>query len=211
MNDTATIDTPTAPAADPEPAAPAVVTRPRRSYSDVDRLAALAALDANGGIVKRTARQLGIPVKTLEGWAKGRHGAVTPEQRAAARKDLQTALEDFALRLVGMDPRSFEGLSFKDLCVGLGITIDKILLLRGLPTAISRTQTAAGPDLSRMNDAELTAYVEKLRAEAASAADKYHDDNPTDDAPAEPEDGPPAGPGGGGVGAAEAAPGGGAG
>src|SRR4051812_44811606 len=115
MSDTTT-DTPAA------PAAPGPAPRSRRLYSDAERAAALAALDANGGNVKRTARHLSITVKTLSGWAKGRRGTITPEQRTEARKDLLAALEDFALRLVGMDPRTFADLSFKDVCVGLGIT-----------------------------------------------------------------------------------------
>jgi transcriptional regulator of acetoin/glycerol metabolism len=44
--------------------------RPRRG--DECRAAALAALEANRGNVARTARQLGLPRKTLEGWARGR-------------------------------------------------------------------------------------------------------------------------------------------
>jgi hypothetical protein len=31
----------------------------------------MAALDANAGNLKRTARQLGIPRKTLERWSRG--------------------------------------------------------------------------------------------------------------------------------------------
>ena len=40
----------------------------RRSYSDAERAEALAVLDANAGNVERTARHLGLPRKTLEGW-----------------------------------------------------------------------------------------------------------------------------------------------
>ncbi len=43
----------------------------RRVYSDEERATALAALDGNGGNRQRTARQLGIPRKTLATRASG--------------------------------------------------------------------------------------------------------------------------------------------
>ena len=43
----------------------------RRRYTDNERAAALTALAANCGNVERTARELGIPRKTLAQWARG--------------------------------------------------------------------------------------------------------------------------------------------
>src|SRR5436190_21494765 len=42
----------------------------KRAYSDDDRLFALRALEANGGNVSRTARELGLPLATLHQWAR---------------------------------------------------------------------------------------------------------------------------------------------
>jgi transposase-like protein len=39
-----------------------------RAYSDEDKAAALAALKANAGNVKRTATQVGVPARTVRRW-----------------------------------------------------------------------------------------------------------------------------------------------
>jgi len=43
----------------------------RHRYSDEERADALLALEANGGNLSRTARQMGIPRATLRLWAQG--------------------------------------------------------------------------------------------------------------------------------------------
>ncbi len=45
----------------------------KRVYSDEEKGLALAALDANNGIVARAARQLQIPRVTLLDWSQNRH------------------------------------------------------------------------------------------------------------------------------------------
>src|SRR5688572_27185246 len=124
--------------------------RPRRRYPDADRAAALAALDANGGNVDATARQLNIPRMTLSDWASGRRNPVGADMRDAAKQNLADALEAWAVKLIGIDPTTLPNLTLRDVAVAVGISIDKVLLLRGQPNAI--TLTTAGPDPSAMTD-----------------------------------------------------------
>lgn len=53
----------------------------RKRYSADFHALALAALDANDGNLTRTARELGVSRKTLEGWATGRRNPVPPALR----------------------------------------------------------------------------------------------------------------------------------
>src|SRR5438876_453768 len=59
---------------------PDAARRPRRrtkrnAYTGDDMVFALRALEANGGNVTRTARELGIPIATLHQWARGKRVA----------------------------------------------------------------------------------------------------------------------------------------
>lgn len=150
----------------------------RRRYSDEERAEALAALAANGGDLAATARQLGLPRKTLEGWARGRTPAPAADLRHEKKASLADRLDELAHALVG-DLLTDRVASYKDKALSMGIAIDKARLLRGQPTAI--TDHTHRPDLSRLTDAEL----EALEALAARV-------NPQPGAT-----GPPAGPGGG--------------
>jgi transposase-like protein len=108
------------------------VGRAYRHYSAGERAMVLAALAANGGNVKRTARQAGVPRKTLEGWAKGRRLAgVRGEVRHQGRADLADRFEDLAHRLLDAISARLAEASFRELVVALGIVVDKMVLLRG--------------------------------------------------------------------------------
>jgi hypothetical protein len=64
-------------------------------YLDEEKAAALAKLDLNHGNVNKTAGELGIPRKTLAGWAKGSHvKPVVQEIRQKKRQDLATRFEN---------------------------------------------------------------------------------------------------------------------
>jgi transposase-like protein len=108
---------------------------PRRQYSDAEKATALAALDANGGNVQGTAETLGIPESTLSGWAKGRgtNGDV-PKLRDIKKKDLADELEGIAYKLAKAIPDKIEEATLQQVTTSLGITIDKMQLLRGEAT-----------------------------------------------------------------------------
>lgn len=111
----------------------------KRQYSDNDKAIALAALDANEGNVLRTAKQLGIPHKTLDEWAKGRNQVPqVADLHKEKRKDLGDRLEDLAHSLVDILPDKIPEASLRDLAGALIVAVDKMQLLKGAPTAISK-------------------------------------------------------------------------
>ena len=122
----------------------------RRHYSDEERANALAALKANGGNVKRTALQLGIPHKTLDNWAKGVNHPGAAELGNRKTADMAAALEDVAWKLLDAIPGKVEKAPLNHTATALGIAIDKARLLRGEPTSIG-----AKVDLSRANPEQL--------------------------------------------------------
>lgn len=121
---------------------------PRRQYTDADRAAALAVLDLHAGDVGKAARLLGIPRKTLEGWARGRT-EVPAELRRQKRAELAVQLEAIAHLILDLVSERLPTASVPQLFTGLGITIDKMQLLKRQPTAI--TNTTHRPDLSRLS------------------------------------------------------------
>lgn len=103
----------------------------RRNYSDEEKQNALAALDANGGDISLTARQLDIPRKTLGEWAKGHNihpdvAEVCQERKVA----LSDQLEAVAFQLAEAIPGKIGKASLQQVAVALGITVEKMLLLR---------------------------------------------------------------------------------
>jgi hypothetical protein len=119
----------------------------RRSYSPEFRAVALAALAANAGNLKRTARQLGLPRKTLEGWASGR----TPTPEALCRQ-ARLLLADWYEQeardcLAAITPEKIAAAGLPELMVCAGIAVDKMLLLGGPCGAApeARAGAAAAP------------------------------------------------------------------
>jgi Bacterial regulatory protein, Fis family len=110
-----------------------------RDYADTDRAAALAALDGNQGNVERTAQQLNIPRRTLRGWIDGDAAARVDGERQAIKEDLSELLEDLACRLVGAAlTKVKEGsATLLQIATALGITVDKMNVLRGRPSSIT--------------------------------------------------------------------------
>jgi hypothetical protein len=76
----------------------------RRRYSDEDRASALAALDANDGNLQRTARQVGLPRKTLAEWAKGRASPAVAELRHQKKGELADRFDALAHALLDAIP-----------------------------------------------------------------------------------------------------------
>jgi transposase-like protein len=122
----------------------------RREYSDADKATALAALDANGGNVYRTAKALSIPQSTLEGWAKSRGtNAAIPNLREHKKKALAEQLEEIAEKLAEAIPGKVGDATLQQTATSLGIVVDKMQLLRGQPTNI--TDDASLTDTERAN------------------------------------------------------------
>ncbi|HYD00890.1 MAG TPA: hypothetical protein VEB22_06650 [Phycisphaerales bacterium] len=111
----------------------------KRQYSDSDKATALAALDANGGNVRRTARETGIPEKTIADWRDGR--GVVPEV-AEIREEKKEALGDVFERVSrlylerALSEDAVSETKGKDAVIAAATAADKMQLLRGRPTAI---------------------------------------------------------------------------
>ena len=112
----------------------------KRKYSDDEKAGTLAALDANRGNALQTSKQLGIPRTTIKRWvAEGVNPDVTV-LRHEKRRELSAKLEDIAHALSGNilihagSPDAARG-SLKEMAVALGIVIDKMQVLRGMPSA----------------------------------------------------------------------------
>jgi transposase-like protein len=114
----------------------------KRQYSDAQKAEALAALDANGGNVKRTASLLGIPHKTLDDWSKelGINDDVA-EIRAGKRGDLADRLEGIAHVLLDSIESKIPDANLSNVSVSFGIAVDKMRLLREQPTSITAALT----------------------------------------------------------------------
>jgi len=120
----------------------------KRQYSDNDKAIALATLDANEGDLKKSARNLQIPLSTLTDWAndRGVNKDVT-DIRALKKRELADKLEEVAHALTdNILIRAQSDFSvlipLKDFAVTLGIAIDKMQVLKGEPTSISKDVTS---------------------------------------------------------------------
>ncbi len=108
-------------------------------YSDEQRAAALARLDANGDNIKRTARETGIPEATIRNWARGTRavpGGANLE--AQKRADLGDELEEEARAVRAVLREKLASATFLQAVTGLGILVDKMCALRAVSGSDSR-------------------------------------------------------------------------
>lgn len=133
----------------------------KRRYSDKDKAESLAVLDANGGNVAKTSRDTSIPSNTLIDWRDGR-GVVSEvtEIRCENRKALAEHLEDIAYKIVEAIPDKIGEANLVQLSTSLGISVDKMQLLRGKATAIN--EDASLSDEGRV--ARLAGLLDAARA-----------------------------------------------
>lgn len=129
-------------------------TLQRRAYGDYSRQQieeALAAVAANDGNVHHTARQLGIPPQTLDHWVKRER--VLSDVQKLKRDELSSKLETIAHRLSNsILEHDLDIVPLAAKATAMGITIEKMQLLRGQPTSITE-QTSNGELLGLMREA----------------------------------------------------------
>lgn len=116
-------------------------------YTDADRAAALAVLQANGGNVARTARETGVPRITLLGWARdvdrqSRTADVIERKRFDLAEVVERELESI---FQAMETKRADA-SYRELATAAGILIDKLRLLTGNATAQGHTHLTIAYD-----------------------------------------------------------------
>lgn len=115
-------------------------------YSEKDRAAALAALEANGGNLTRTAKQLGMSTSTLRRWRDhqadpsitGPLKKATEEALPEARENIADRLRDFVHQALDMAPGKLDEANLQQVFTAIGISVEKAQLLDGKPTGIEK-------------------------------------------------------------------------
>ena len=144
---------------------------PRRRYSDDERAAALAALAANGGDLRRTARELGIPFSTLKTWARKRAPGVSESSLTEKKADLAQLIREQVCLLLLASAGKIDGARLGEVWTAVGIGIDKLQLLLGQATSIvRREEEALSDDYLVRRTADLGAKLRLLRPGDAEAA-----------------------------------------
>ena len=134
------------------------------AWSDDDKASALAALDANGGNVSTTSRQTGVPRATLTEWSQGRYTNRQVSENRQIKKDcLADMLEDLARQMIGAARDKVVDASLKDTMVSVGVSIDKMQLLRNEPTEITTVNDS-------ISDEDLDRRIAALEAGEVAAA-----------------------------------------
>jgi len=116
--------------------------RTQRTYSDRERAETLTALDANGGNVKRTSRDTGVPCGTIRGWRDHPPNADVVELRERFGTNLAAAFEAMSWKLLERVNAETSEIPTGRLMTDAAIATDKARLLRGLPTEISEQRDA---------------------------------------------------------------------
>jgi transposase-like protein len=105
-----------------------------RQYSPSERANALALYD-NIGNLEQVSHTLGIAKSTLHGWLNDPNNQ--SNLRTAKGQELAQKFENAANLFLDLAVKKSKKAEFNHLMTGAGIAIDKMQLLRGLPTDIS--------------------------------------------------------------------------
>lgn len=133
------------------------MARAQREYTDDEISSALVALEANGGNVSKTAREIGIPRMTIIGWRDGTMRSTNPAvtgTRQEKRKELAERLHEVAWGLTELLPDAAKVAKEKgwvnQIAIAIGVALDKReLLIRGAtaqPGATTNVFVNMAPD-----------------------------------------------------------------
>lgn len=134
----------------------------KRTYSDTEKANTLIALEANGGCVRETSRQLGIPEQTIKEWRNGRIHPDIAKISLESRATIADRLEEIAHLLIDdiSRPEKIAITPLKEVSIALGISIDKMRLLREQPTSIRSNQDLNPDELVK----RVRSLAERIRA-----------------------------------------------
>lgn len=136
-----------------------MAAKKRKQYSDKDKASALAVLDANNGNLSATAKLTGVPRKTLADWAKGRVVPEVAELRHEKKEELADVFERVAYKYLARAEKDdvIDNTTGNSAVTTAAVAVDKMRLLRGLPTEIVQLVPALVDALERagMNPQEM--------------------------------------------------------
>jgi len=146
--------------------------REKRTYTDDEKAASLASLDACGGNFSQAARAAGVPEATLRTWAGKPETARSGALRAQKKADLADSLESLAWRLLkaARSKEKIKSASLSQVVVALGIALDKVQLLRSLQKPAPNWQDSQDRPLAHLTDAELEERIAESEAKSPIAA-----------------------------------------
>jgi transposase-like protein len=140
------------------------------AYTSDDRAAGLAALESNGGNLRRTARETGISDATLRRWrdeTDERKDAANAARMPEARATLTERLRAFVDAALTVAPDKLHDANLRDVFTSVGIAIDKLQLLEGRPTSIDEVRDALSDD---DRAARVAALLDRARARRTGMA-----------------------------------------
>jgi hypothetical protein len=112
-----------------------------RKYTDREKAAALAWLDASGQDCLTVSKQLDIPNSTLDEWVKGRkQSADVPKLRNDIKNELRAKLDEMMLKLISVPDANIDKAGLAARYTSFGIAFDKAQLIDGKPTTINETR-----------------------------------------------------------------------
>lgn len=148
---------------------------PRRIYTDEERASAYVVYTANGGNLKRTARDTGLPVSTLRDWVREWEEDGPPDMSLVA--ELSGEFISDAERVRGKAlaelERKIPDATASALVATVGMLTDKINLSKGLATSRSETVQALPPaeEIATALGAALVGAIEAARSREAEIID----------------------------------------
>ena len=139
----------------------------KRQYTEDDKATTLAMLSANGGNVKRTSRDTGIPITTIRQWRDGKGVSSAVADKSTQKKEqLDSLFERVANAYLqhALSKEVIADTSARDAIIAAATATDKMQLLQGKPTNISKS------DHSEMTDEQLDRRIKELEARETEAA-----------------------------------------
>lgn len=153
--------------------------RPR--YDDKFRASAIVLLQSEGypnkpGALRLVSKHLGVPEATLSRWARGVSNPppnmVVTEEKQALDARLETLAHKLLDRVESEDV--LDAMSGRELMTAFGISIDKMRLLRDLPTEI----ISIAPQVSRLMEL-MSTHGHDFEVFINRAITRYEDDRVT--------------------------------
>lgn len=115
--------------------------RKRPSYTDAFRATAVAALIADGypereGALSKVAKAFNLHARTLQRWADDVQSAPPDDLVTQKKAGMADLIEKEIYEVLDLMPEKRERANYSQLAIVLGVLIDKMRLLRDLPTEI---------------------------------------------------------------------------